>query len=99
VIDQLSLALKNVRMHQLIKRCQALGFPKDFGGQALAVNGSIAVEDTLPELTDHIRVSFALGEQDFVAQLIGLNQVTTQGGQRLTDKTFAAGEAAGKTYS
>jgi len=50
VIDQFSLALKNVRMHQLIERCQTLGFPKDFGGQSLPVNGSIGVEATLPEL-------------------------------------------------
>jgi hypothetical protein len=85
-------------MHQLIERCQALGFPKDFGGQPLAVNGSMGVEDPLPELTDHIGVGFALGEQDLVAELIGLNQVTTQSGHRLPDKTLAAGEAAGKTY-
>ena len=98
LIDQLSLALKNVGMHQLIERCQALGFPKDFGGQALPVNGSIGVENALPELPDDIRVSFALGEQDFVAQLIGLNQVTTKGRHRLPDKTLAAGKATGKTY-
>src|SRR5713101_8038928 len=99
LIDQFSLALKNMRMHELIERCQALGFPKDFGGQELPVNRSIGVEDALPELPDHIRVSLALGEQDFVAQLIGLDQVTAQGSHRLPDKTFAAGEAAGKTYS
>src|SRR5437773_9163393 len=85
LIDQFSLALKNVRMHQLIERCQTLGFPKDFGGQSLPVNGSIGVEDTLPELPDDIRVSFALGEQDFVAELIGLDQVTAQGYQSLPD--------------
>jgi hypothetical protein len=98
VIDQFSLALKNVRMHQLIERCQALGVPKDFGGQTLPVNSSIGVEDTLPELPDHIRVNLTTGEQHFVAELIGLDQVTAQVRQGLPDKTFAAGKAPGKTY-
>src|SRR5438094_3444456 len=98
LIDQVSLALKNVRMHQLIERCQTLGLPKDFGGQAFPINGSIGVEDTLPELPDHIRVSLTAGEQHFVAELIGLNQVTAQVRQGLPDESLAAGEAPGKTY-
>src|SRR5437879_258110 len=98
LIDQFPFALKNMRMHQLIECCQALGFPKDFGGQAFPVNGSIGAEDTLSELLDHIRVSLALGEQHFVAKLIGLDQVTAQVRQGLSDESLSAGKAPGKTY-
>jgi hypothetical protein len=98
LIDQFPLARKNVRMHQPVKCCQALGFPEDLGGEALAIDGFIRAEDTFPELPDHIRVGLGAGEQDFVAKLIGLDQVTSQGYQRLADKSLAAGKAAGQTY-
>jgi hypothetical protein len=86
-----------VGMHQPVERGEPFGFPENFGSQAFPVNGSIGVEDGLPELADDICVSLAAGEQDFVAELIGLDQVTTQGCHRLSDKSLATGKASGQT--
>jgi len=85
-------------MHKPVQGLQAFRFTKDFGRQTLPVDRAIRVKNALSELPDHIRVGFPARKQDLVAQLVGFNQVTAQGGESLSDKTFTASQATRQTY-
>src|SRR5690242_15069128 len=84
-------------MHQTVERGQTVGLIEDFGRQALPVDGAVRVQNASPELPDHIRIGLAAGKKHFVAELIGLDQVTPQCRQSLADKSLAAGQTSGQT--
>src|SRR5690348_15305159 len=95
---QLALSPENVRMYQLIELFQALRVSEYLLRQAFSVDSAVLIEDFRSEFPHNIRIGLAARKQDLVAQLIGLNQVTAEGRQRLPDKALAGSQAAGQTY-
>src|SRR5690242_6621137 len=98
LINQLALAPEHMRMYQLVELFQTLRVSEYLLRQPFPVNGAVLAEDFGSEFAHHVRIGLAAGEQNLMAQLIGLDQVTAKGRQRFADKTFAGSQAAGQTY-
>jgi len=98
LLKQLTLAPENVRMYELVEPFQPVRFFKYLRRQPLPVNGAVLVEDLRSKFTYNIRIGFAPGEEDLMAEFIGLDQVTTKRRQRLSNKSFAGSQTACQTY-
>jgi hypothetical protein len=85
-------------MYQLVELFQPLRVFENLGRQALPVNSTVLLEDFRAEFAHHIRIRLASREQDFMAEFIGLDQVTAQSRQGLSNKTFAGSQATRQTY-
>ena len=85
-------------MHQPVQSVQPLRFTERLCGQPPPIDLAVGSQNTPAELGKYCLISLSRRKQHLMAELIGLNQVTAQVRQRLTDKTFPGSEPTGQAH-
>jgi hypothetical protein len=91
------LRLDNGRMHDGVQFADAIG---ERGiGQACAIDFAIAIKNLPPEALDHGTVGWLAWRVQQMRQRVGLQEVGSTGGQKLTNSGLTACNTASESYA